>query len=156
MLLRTEGMISTGRGRRSTVLARSDNNDFDSTISISAWLRYFGYTPGQRTLFLARKPADETTAGHLRITPGDHIVTLRRLRLADDRPFAIERTYFPVPVGRHILDADGDIVAHIRPLISGRVEMHPGAAWSDLPLIDAVFLSWGCVLVDSPVRRPRM
>ncbi|AJK69410.1 hypothetical protein [Corynebacterium marinum] len=57
---------------------------------------------------------------------------------------------------RHILDADGDIVAHIRPLISGRVEVHPGAAWSDLPLIDAVFLSWGCVLVDSPVRRPRM
>ncbi|HHU66866.1 GntR family transcriptional regulator [Corynebacterium sp.] len=108
MLLRTEGMISTGRGRRSTVLSRSGNNDFDSTISISAWLRYFGFTPGQRTLLLARQPADETIAGHLRLSPGDHVVTLRRLRLADRRPFAIECTHFPVPVGRHILDADTD------------------------------------------------
>lgn len=121
MLLRTEGMISTGRGRRSTVLARSDNNDFDSTISISAWLRYFGYTPGQRTLFLARKPADETTAGHLRITPGEHVVTLRRLRLADDRPFAIERTYFPVPVGRHILDADTDTTSIMETLTANDI-----------------------------------
>jgi len=97
MLLRTEGMISTGRGRRSTVLARSDNNDFDSTISISAWLRYFGYTPG------------------------DHIVTLRRLRLADDRPFAIERTYFPVPVGRHILDADTDTTSIMETLAANGI-----------------------------------
>lgn len=111
MLLRTEGMISTGRGRRSTVLARSGNNDFDSSISLSSWLRFYGYAPGQRTLLLARQPADEATAGHLRITPGEHVVTLHRLRLADDRPFAIECTHFPVPVGRHVLNADTDAVS---------------------------------------------
>lgn len=57
---------------------------------------------------------------------------------------------------RHILDESGEVVAHARPLISGKVEFHPGPGWSGLPLIDAVFLSWGCVLVDSPVRRPRV
>ncbi len=57
---------------------------------------------------------------------------------------------------RIILDTAGGVVARVRPLISGRVELHAGPAYDDLPPIDAVFLSWGCVLVDSPVRRPRV
>lgn len=57
---------------------------------------------------------------------------------------------------RHILDASGAIIARVKPLISGRVEFHPVGRCEDLPLADAVFLSWGCVLVDSPVRRPRV
>ena len=57
---------------------------------------------------------------------------------------------------RAIVDAAGGLVARVRPLISGRVELHTGPAYDDLPPIDAVFLSWGCVLVDSPVRRPRV
>lgn len=57
---------------------------------------------------------------------------------------------------RNIYDAAGGVVARVRPLISGRVELHAGPTHEDLPPIDAVFLSWGCVLVDSPVRRPRV
>lgn len=73
----------------------------------------------------------------------------------DGRKYTLRRTSV-WRKARHILDADGDIVAHVRPLISGRLEFHPGPAFADLPLIDAVFLSWCCVLVDSPVRRPRI
>lgn len=51
---------------------------------------------------------------------------------------------------------DNGVVAWTRPLISGRVAMYPGPARDDLPVVDAVFLSWGCVLVDSPVRHPRV
>ena len=48
-------------------------------------------------------------------------------------------------------------VARMRPMTSGRVEFHVGSADGDkLPFVDAVFLSWGCVLVDSAVRRPRI
>ncbi|MDO5513257.1 hypothetical protein [Corynebacterium sp.] len=57
---------------------------------------------------------------------------------------------------RAIYNAWGEIVARVRPLISGRVELHAGPTADELPPIDAVFLSWGCVLVDSPVRRPRV
>ncbi|RNE49577.1 hypothetical protein [Corynebacterium alimapuense] len=56
---------------------------------------------------------------------------------------------------RNIIGETGT-VATVRPLISGRVDMLHGPAWEELPLADAVFLSWGCVLVDSPVRRPRV
>ncbi|GAB3691528.1 GntR family transcriptional regulator [Corynebacterium nasicanis] len=108
MLLRTEGMISTGRGRRSTVLARSESGSFDSSVSITAWLRAHGQQPGQETLLLARQPADEVTAGHLRLEPGTHVITLRRLRTADGTPLALETIFFPVDIGRHILDLDTD------------------------------------------------
>lgn len=48
-------------------------------------------------------------------------------------------------------------VARMRPMTSGRVEFQVGTAGEDkLPFVDAVFLSWGCVLVDSAVRRPRV
>lgn len=116
MLLRTEGMISTGRGRRSTVLATSGGSDFDSTLSITSWLRSFGHTPGQRTLLLARQPADEVVADFLRLAEGDHVITLRRLRLADGAPFALESIHFPLPIGRHLLDVDTDstsVLAHL-------------------------------------------
>ncbi len=56
---------------------------------------------------------------------------------------------------RLISHAEG-VTAIVRPLISGRVEVHDGPYSADMPTLDAVFLTWGCVLVDSPVRRPRV
>ncbi|MGV0438784.1 hypothetical protein ACUY2L_06355 [Corynebacterium mastitidis] len=58
---------------------------------------------------------------------------------------------------QRLISSKGAPVAVVRPLISGRVEISetPGAQDS-LVLLDAVFMSWGCVLVDSPVRRPRL
>ncbi|MDO5668727.1 MAG: GntR family transcriptional regulator [Corynebacterium sp.] len=116
MLLRTEGMISTGRGRRSTVLARSSHKSFDSAVSITSWLEAHNHIPGQQTLLMARQPACEEIAGYLRLEPGTHLITLRRLRSADGRPVAIETLYFPVEIGRHILELDTDaqsIYAHL-------------------------------------------
>lgn len=52
---------------------------------------------------------------------------------------------------------NGVEVARLRPMTSGKVEFIVGAADNDaLPFVDAVFLSWACVLVDSAVRRPRI
>lgn len=57
---------------------------------------------------------------------------------------------------RAIYTADGGLMAVVRPLISGRVEIvdQPGVT-ATAPFIDAVFLSWGCVLADSPLTHPR-
>lgn len=56
-----------------------------------------------------------------------------------------------------IITNSGVEVARMRPMTSGRVEFHVGTAGEEkLPFVDAVFLSWGCVLVDSAVRRPKI
>ncbi|AKK03623.1 hypothetical protein [Corynebacterium epidermidicanis] len=55
---------------------------------------------------------------------------------------------------RMIYGAQGPM-ARIRPLISGKVQVVGEQYAEELPDLDAVFLSWACVLVDSPVRRPK-
>lgn len=55
-----------------------------------------------------------------------------------------------------IIENGGVEVARVRPMTSGRVEFLVGTVGDEkLPFVDAVFLSWGCVLVDSAVRRPK-
>lgn len=53
---------------------------------------------------------------------------------------------------RDISTAAG-VVAEIRPQLSGKVEVRRDVA---LPLLDAVFLTWVCVLVDAPQRETRI
>jgi GntR family transcriptional regulator len=53
-------------------------------------IRNRGQHPSTKVLSAAMLPADEVTAGHLRIEPGTLVYCLRRLRLADGEPLAIE------------------------------------------------------------------
>ncbi|MDU0479254.1 hypothetical protein QVA66_08385 [Staphylococcus chromogenes] len=55
---------------------------------------------------------------------------------------------------RVIFGARGPLV-RVKPLISGKVKVVADEYVDDLPNLDAVFLSWACVLVDCPVRRPK-
>jgi GntR family transcriptional regulator len=53
-------------------------------------IRARGQHPSTKVLTAAMMPADEVIAEHLRIEPGSMVFCLRRLRLADDEPLAIE------------------------------------------------------------------
>ena len=115
-------------------------------------------TSGQRLLvehssgpmyFRVRATTDD---GHVyRVTqPGMTVSRLlgdcagRRYRLNRTSMFRKERA---------VETADGKVAAYVRPLLTGDVEVRDGPHSQVLPLLDAVFLTWACVLVDSPVRR---
>lgn len=55
-----------------------------------------GRQPTSRLLELAEEPADKELAGLLDTQPGGHVLRLRRLRLADGEPMAIETTHLPL------------------------------------------------------------
>lgn len=57
-----------------------------------------GFVPSSRPLGLARIEADEELAQRLGIEVGAECTHLRRLRLADDNPMAIEDVYLPCTV----------------------------------------------------------
>lgn len=57
---------------------------------------------------------------------------------------------------RRITLADGRVAARTQARLNGTLEVHDGAAIDDLPRIDAVFLTWGCVLIDLPARNTRI
>lgn len=106
--LRSEGLISSGRGRRSIVLENTPTESFDAVFSVTAWLHALGKKPGQKTLWIARQPAPAEVAEALEISEGDSIFSVHRVRYADDEPVMVERMHFPAEVGRLILDFDAD------------------------------------------------
>lgn len=106
--LRAEGLVSSGRGRRSVVLGSFTGENFDAICSITKWLSGRGYNVGQKTLWTARRPAPKEAASYLRISEDEQVVFVHRIRSIDGAPVAIERMYFPLHVGKHILDFDAD------------------------------------------------
>lgn len=81
--------------------------------------------------------------------------------VADLKAICGKRTYELKRVSpwrkERIISNNGLEVARMRPMTSGKVEFIVGTAGEDaLPFVDAVFLSWACVLVDSAVRRPKI
>lgn len=116
--LRSEGLISSGRGRRSVVLETDDKTlaSFETILSTSQWLKKLGYEPGQRTEWITRRPADEEIAEKLELEADDPIVSVERVRLADGTPFMIENVSFRIEAGVHVLGFDtssGSIHSHL-------------------------------------------
>ena len=106
--LRTEGIISSGRGRRSVVLEHEKTETFETFISTHDWIESNGWDPSSKTLWLARCPAPEHVAKMLAVEEDDPVVFLHRIRYANGIPVIIERSYFTLAVGKHVLYMDPD------------------------------------------------
>jgi GntR family transcriptional regulator len=106
--LRSEGLISGGRGRQPVVSRPTLAQSFDELISFSVWAESLGRVPGACTLELVRRPADALTSTQLDLERGAQVFQYRRLRLLDGEPAMIEVSSFIEPVGRLLLDCDMD------------------------------------------------
>lgn len=122
--LRAEGLISSGRGRRSIVLEAPETESFEAILSVTAWLKAGGFHPTAKTQLLGRRPAPAAVAKKLEIKEGDPIVTVRRLRLADGIPILIERIDLRMDAGRHILGIDTDTESVHRTLLLNGVDLN--------------------------------
>ncbi|AGF73121.1 GntR family transcriptional regulator [Corynebacterium halotolerans] len=120
--LRSEGLISSGRGRRSTVLETTPTETFEATISATTAFQRLGAIPGQETRWVARRPAPADVAAALGVAEGGPIVSVHRLRLADAVPVLVERQNYPLEIGRHLLDFDPDAGSVHRRLLDAGVD----------------------------------
>jgi GntR family transcriptional regulator len=55
-------------------------------------------TPTRHTLSIAEQAASPRLAKRLNISEGESVIRLVRIRLLDDKPFAVETTYLPSPL----------------------------------------------------------
>ncbi|UGU29269.1 GntR family transcriptional regulator [Mycolicibacterium smegmatis] len=106
--LRAEGLITGGPGKPPVVCSTAVGQPFDTLLSYSAWAHSIGRTPGQHTLELSLRRADEHTAASLHVEVGSPVVQLLRLRLLDGSPAMLERAAFVERVGRTLFDFDCD------------------------------------------------
>jgi GntR family transcriptional regulator len=69
-------------------------------------MRRRGRAPSSRLLGCGVRPATEAEAADLGLGPGDPVVAVRRVRLADDEPIALEHAVLQERTGPVLLRAD--------------------------------------------------
>ena len=74
--------------------------------SFSADMRSRGLRPGSRTLASGTAPAGVMLAALLEVPPGTPVLHVRRLRLADDEPMAVEDLHVPADLVPGLTGAD--------------------------------------------------
>jgi GntR family transcriptional regulator len=122
--LRAEGLISSGRGRRTLVLDTVPTQSFDGVISYTEWCRQSGFKPGQVTQSVTRRPADPALAAALEVEPQAPVVSVFRLRLLNGSPAMVERLNYPLGVGWHLLTFDTDSGSIYQHLIDSGVDIN--------------------------------
>ncbi|MFE2447228.1 GntR family transcriptional regulator [Streptomyces melanosporofaciens] len=153
--LRAEGVISSSRGRRSTVRADAVGQPFDTLMSYSSWARSLGRAPGQRTLELGLRIANSDAAAALQLDEGSMVVQGLRLRTLDDVPTMLERALYVESVGRLLFEFDSDAGSQWEFLQSRGVVFAAASHVIDAVAADAVDAAWLGVPEGSPLLRQR-
>lgn len=95
--LETLGLISRKHGKGTFVsdISRETTNLMGS-YSFTEQMRNMGRTPRTVILDFEVREATKSVAERLGVRLGDRVYRMKRLRLADDVPMMVERTYMPV------------------------------------------------------------
>lgn len=101
-----EGLVYRVPGRGTFVAARPSHRHASKIWSFSDETRRHGKTPSSRVVSRAVGEPTSGEAARLRLSAGDAVVVVRRIRLADGVPIALERATFPAELADAILNAD--------------------------------------------------
>lgn len=90
------GLVEKQQGKGTYVSKTKITRDFKNLLGFSEMCRRQGLKPGGRMLKNELVNADPKICRNLGIPENSQCVHLKRLRLADDQPVAIEENYFPL------------------------------------------------------------
>ena len=104
--LAADGLIRREPGRGSFVTAPPAHRRANRLMTFSQEMRRTGRVPRSRLLARVVRPATATEAAALGISARQSVVYLRRLRLADDEPIALESTILVGATAEAVMAAD--------------------------------------------------
>jgi GntR family transcriptional regulator len=90
--LAQEGLLHTRVGKGTFVSASKINQELHTLSSFTEEMLRRGQHPSSRVLSTGIMAADEEVARALQIEPGTKVVVMKRVRLADNQPVALETT----------------------------------------------------------------
>jgi GntR family transcriptional regulator len=120
--LATEGIVQRIPGRGTFVAERPVHRQAGSLISFTDEMRRRGRRPTSRLLLRELRDATDEERERLELAGPAQVVLLRRLRLADDEPVAIEEAVFDGGLAPVLMEADLELGSLFQTLVSaGRV-----------------------------------
>lgn len=104
--LAEDGLISRKPGRGSFVADPPAHRRANRLMTFTQEMRRAGRVPSSRVLARVVRPSSAEEAASLGVPPGEPVVHLRRLRLADDVPMALESTVLVGLAADAVMTAD--------------------------------------------------
>ncbi|HZR44518.1 MAG TPA: GntR family transcriptional regulator [Ktedonobacteraceae bacterium] len=101
-----EGLFYREKGKGTFVSRHKVTQQLIRLTGFNEDMRARGLRPGTKVLSAQMSPADQSTAERLHIEPGHLLFCLRRLRLADAQPLAIETSQLNFPGCEKLLEED--------------------------------------------------
>jgi GntR family transcriptional regulator, N-acetylglucosamine utilization regulator len=100
----SQGVLYSERGRGTFVSAIKLEKNFRNVLSFSEEMTKSGSRPSSTVLSFGVEQPDIKTAEALRIKSDEGVISLRRLRMANEIPMAIEWTHVPVHLCPDLLE----------------------------------------------------
>ncbi|WP_163505461.1 GntR family transcriptional regulator [Fodinicola acaciae] len=88
--------------------------ELNGLLSFTELARKHHRQPGTSAQLVKLSPSDDAVAAALRVTPGEPVVRLHRVRTLDGSAVLVENAFLPMPVGAGLLDSgvgDGSLFA---------------------------------------------
>jgi GntR family transcriptional regulator len=104
--LADEGLVRREPGRGSFVAQPSAHRRTDRLLTFSHEMARRGRVPSSRILAREIRPSSAAESGALGLAPAEPVVVVRRLRLADDEPMAIETAVLVRRTASAVMAAD--------------------------------------------------
>lgn len=104
--LADDGLLAPSHGRGWYVAAERVGEPANVLMSFSAMAQAQRLTPSSRVLAQRVRPADLDEAHQMGVAPGAEIVDLRRLRMLDGLPVALDRSRVPLAMAPDLADGD--------------------------------------------------
>lgn len=108
--LKNEGLVYTQRGVGTFIGKSKLDQGLSKLSSFTEDMQQRGMKAGSKTLQLKMEQAPEEVADFLGIANGDKVIVLKRLRLANGEPMALEEAYLVYDLAPTLLECyhDGD------------------------------------------------
>lgn len=101
-----EGLLVKKQGKGTFVAMPKIKREIIAVNSFSHRMREAGLVPGSRVLSMRITNSTPTIQKYLELGPEDQVIEIERLRLADNEPVMIEKTYLPYKEFPKVMEAD--------------------------------------------------